>query len=120
MWVQYLLNVSLTCNKQNFLIDDVTISRKNKSENISGFIIHKTETLLVEKSFILIIAADKKMSRTSFDTDSLKSQLSFWCLEFSQKNQLENSNSCPSLLGQKFFVGFLGELKKLKCPFQIN
>jgi hypothetical protein len=28
------------------------------------------------------------------------------------KNELENVNLCPSLLGQKFFVCFLGELKK--------
>ena len=30
----------------------------------------------------------------------------------SPKNELENVNFCPSLLGQKFFVCFLGELKK--------
>ena len=36
------------------------------------------------------------------------------------KNELKNVNFCPSLLGQKFFVGFLGELKKPKCPFEIN
>ena len=36
------------------------------------------------------------------------------------KNKLENSNFCPSLLGQKFFVRFLGELKKPKCPLEIN
>ena len=36
------------------------------------------------------------------------------------KNELENSNFCPSLLGQKFFVCFLGELKKTKCPFEIK
>ena len=35
------------------------------------------------------------------------------------KNELENVNFCPSVLGQKFFVRFLGELKK-KCPFEIN
>ena len=28
------------------------------------------------------------------------------------KYELENSNLCPSLLGQKFFVRFLGEFKK--------
>ena len=38
----------------------------------------------------------------------------------SPKNQLENVNFCPSLLGQKFSVRFLGELKKLKIPFEIN
>ena len=27
------------------------------------------------------------------------------------KNKLENVNFCPSLLGQKFFVRYLGELK---------
>ena len=36
------------------------------------------------------------------------------------KNELENSSFCPSLLGQKSFVRFLGELKKTKCPFEIN
>ena len=36
------------------------------------------------------------------------------------KNELETSNFCPSLLGQKFFVRFLEELKKTKCPFEIN
>ena len=34
------------------------------------------------------------------------------------KNELENFNFCPSLLGQKFFVRFLEKLKK-KCPFEI-
>ena len=38
----------------------------------------------------------------------------------SSKYELENSNFCPSLLGQKFFVWFLEELKKTKCPFEIN
>ena len=38
----------------------------------------------------------------------------------SPKNELENSNFCPSLLGQKFFVWFLRELKTTKCPFKIN
>jgi hypothetical protein len=36
------------------------------------------------------------------------------------KNELENVNFCPSLLGQKFFVRFLGELKKPKSTFKIN
>ena len=36
------------------------------------------------------------------------------------KNELENFNFCPSLLGQKFLVHFLGELKKTKCHFEIN
>ena len=45
--------------------------------------------------------------------------MSSWCLQFSQIT-LENSNVCPSLLGQKFFVRFLGELKKTKSPFEIN
>ena len=44
--------------------------------------------------------------------------MSFWCLQFSQKNKLENSNFCPSLLGEKFFVCFLGKLKKTKCSFE--
>ena len=37
-----------------------------------------------------------------------------------KKNELENVNFCPSLLGQKFFVRFLGELNKPKSPFEIN
>jgi hypothetical protein len=36
------------------------------------------------------------------------------------KNELENFNFCPSLLGQKFFVRFLEELKKPNNPFEIN
>ena len=36
------------------------------------------------------------------------------------KNERKNVNFCPSLLGQKFFVRFLEELKKTKCPFEIN
>ena len=36
------------------------------------------------------------------------------------KNELGNSNFCPSLLGQTFFVHFLGELKTPKSPFEIN
>ena len=44
----------------------------------------------------------------------------FLCLQFFQKNKLENSKFCPSLLGQKFFVRFLEELKKTKSPFEIN
>ena len=36
------------------------------------------------------------------------------------KNELENVNFCPNLLGQKFFVPFLGELKKPKSHFEIN
>ena len=36
------------------------------------------------------------------------------------RNELENVNFCHGLLGQKFFVRFLGELKKPKSPFEIN
>ena len=36
------------------------------------------------------------------------------------KNKLENVNFCPCLLGQKFIVSLLGELKKLKSSFEIN
>ena len=36
-----------------------------------------------------------------------------------KKNELENQNFCPSLLGQKFFVCFLEELKK-KSSFEIK
>ena len=38
----------------------------------------------------------------------------------SPKNELENVNFCPSLLGQKCFINFLGELKKPKYSFEIN
>ena len=34
--------------------------------------------------------------------------------------EFENVNFYPSQLGQKFFVHFVGELKKLKSPFEIN
>ena len=36
------------------------------------------------------------------------------------KNELENVNFCPRLLGQKIFVPFLEELKKPKSPLEIN
>ena len=36
------------------------------------------------------------------------------------KNEIEHSNLCPSLLGQKFFVRFLVELKKTKSRFKIK
>jgi hypothetical protein len=36
------------------------------------------------------------------------------------KNELENHNFCPSLLGQKFFVRFLEELKKLKRRLKLT
>ena len=49
----------------------------------------------------------------------LISKGNFLCPQFSQKNELENVNFCLSLLGQKFFVHFLGELKKPKSPFSI-
>ena len=37
-----------------------------------------------------------------------------------QKTNLKMFIFAPSLLRQKFFVRFLGELKKSKCPFEIN
>ena len=36
------------------------------------------------------------------------------------KNELENVNFCPSLLGKKFFVRFLGELKKQKALLKLT
>ena len=39
---------------------------------------------------------------------------------FLPKNKLDFSNFCLSLLGQKFFVHFLEELKKPESPFEIN
>ena len=38
----------------------------------------------------------------------------------SPKKELKNVNFCPSLMGQKFFVCFLGKLKKPKSPLGIN
>ena len=38
----------------------------------------------------------------------------------SPKKELQNSNFCPSLLGQKFFVRFLEEFKTPKSPFEIE
>ena len=38
----------------------------------------------------------------------------------SSKTELENSNFCPNLLGQKFSVRFLEELKHPKFSFEIN
>ena len=49
--------------------------------------------------------------------------MSFWCLQFFQKNKLETQIFALAyeLVGQKLFVRFLGELKtKTKCPFEIN
>ena len=36
------------------------------------------------------------------------------------KNELENVHFCRSLLGQKYLIRILGELKKPKSPFEIN
>ena len=36
------------------------------------------------------------------------------------KNELENVDFCPSLLGQKFFGWFLGELKKQKALLKLT
>ena len=36
------------------------------------------------------------------------------------KNEHENFIFCPSLLGQKSFVRFWGELKTPKSPYEIN
>ena len=36
------------------------------------------------------------------------------------KNELENVNFCPSLLGQKFFVRFLEELKIQKAVSKLT
>ena len=48
------------------------------------------------------------------------SKRNFSALSSPKKNELENVNFCPSLLEQKFFVRFLGELKKTKSSFEIN
>ena len=63
------------------------------------------------------------MCKRNHQTYILKGQLiskGNFCVFNSPKNQLENVNFCPSQLGQKFFVRFLGELKKPKSPFEIN
>ena len=36
------------------------------------------------------------------------------------KNELENFNFCPRLLGQKVFFRFLEELKKQKVPSKLS
>ena len=47
--------------------------------------------------------------------------MSFWCLQFFQKTNLKTQIFAPpSLLGQKFFIHFLEELKKPNSPFEIN
>ena len=62
-----------------------------------------------------------QMIFASLDAErSVNLKRKFYCLQFSQKNELETANFCPSLLGQKFFVCFSGELKKQKSPFEIN
>jgi hypothetical protein len=48
------------------------------------------------------------------------SQKEILLLSIFPKNELENVNFCPSLLGQTFFVRFLGELKTPKSPSEIN
>ena len=50
-----------------------------------------------------------------------KGQLISKCLcgvSNSPKNEIENSNFWPSLLEQKIFVHFMGELKKTKMSFR--
>ena len=54
---------------------------------------------------------------------SLKGQLilnEIFSFFIAPKNQLENVNFCPSLLGQKFFIHFLGELKRPKSPSKLT
>ena len=66
---------------------------------------------------------DGLIAAHTFGTSSAKGQLISKCLFdvfISSKNEFENHNFCPSLLGQKFFVCFLEELKKAKSPFEIN
>ena len=54
--------------------------------------------------------------------DRLKGQFISICPfgVFNSCNELENSNICPSLLGQKSFVRFLEELKKTNRHFEMN
>ena len=54
---------------------------------------------------------------------SLKGQLilnEIFSFFIAPKNQLENVNFCPSLLGQKFFIHFLGELKRPKSTSKLT
>ena len=51
---------------------------------------------------------------------SVKFEISFWCLQFSQKTNLKTQIFAIAYWGRNFFVGFLGVLKKPKCPFEIN
>ena len=43
-----------------------------------------------------------------------------WSVIFQNSTTFENYDFCPSLLGQKIFVHFFGELKKTKSPFNIT
>ena len=56
----------------------------------------------------------------NFELISIDFGLAFLVSPILSKNEHENSNFCPSLLGQQIFVRFLGELKKqtniLTCP----
>ena len=46
--------------------------------------------------------------------------MSFWCLQFSQKTNENNSNWGTIVVKSNFFVRFLGELKIPKRHFEIN
>ena len=53
----------------------------------------------------------------------IKGQLilkSFWCLQFSQKTNKNNSTRDTIVVKSNFFVHFLGELKIQKRHFEIN
>ena len=52
---------------------------------------------------------------------SVNFEMSFWCLEFSQKTNENNSTWVTIVVKSNFFVHSLGELKKIpKRPFEIN
>ena len=46
--------------------------------------------------------------------------MSFWCLQFSQKTNLKTQIFALAHWGRNFSFVFLGDLKKLKCPLEIN
>ena len=63
---------------------------------------------------------DGLIAAHTFGTSSAKGQLISKCLFdvfISSKNEFENHNFCPSLLGQKFFCLFFGRIEKTKKTF---
>jgi hypothetical protein len=62
----------------------------------------------------------RKLDLAHHAKGQLISKCIFGVFNSSKKNELENFNFCPSLMGQKFFVRFLEEMKTPKRLFEIN